>query len=300
MNTRGIFLLSLLISISFLSYSQRKTVPLYKGEAPLTKKMLPKDVMGHGGRVDRVSIPELTIYRAEDEKSNGMAIMICPGGGYQILAIEHEGHEIAQWYQQRGYTAVVLKYRLPEKELLEKPWEVPLMDAKAGLKYIRENAENWNIDPEKVGVLGFSAGGHLASSVSVHGEPGAGKKISTQPNFSILIYPVVSMDTSVTHQGSRKSLLGDKLNTQWETYFSNEMQVGPETPPAFLVHSWDDTAVLPDNSIRYAKALNQMGVKTELHLYEKGGHGYGKGDKDKTGNAYQWLDLSHKWIQGLF
>ena len=283
-----------------MSISAQTTLPLYQRTAPHTLKLLDKDQIGEGGRVTQVAVPELIIYHPEKNKANQMAILICPGGGYGLLAIQHEGHDIARWYSQHGYVAAVLKYRLPQEELVETSWEVPLSDAKEGIRKLRENATSWNIDPDRVGVLGFSAGGHLASSVSVHGEDGNGGKPSSRPDFSILIYPVISMDTSITHQGSRKNLLGEKLDTEWEDFFSNEKQVTETTPPAFLVHSWDDKAVPAENSIRYAKALNQLGTKVELHLFEKGGHGYGMGNKENHGNAVGWIEMSDNWIRGLF
>lgn len=283
-----------------MSISAQTTLPLYRGAAPHTLKLLDKDQIGEGGRVTQVAVPELIVYHPEKNKANQMAILICPGGGYGLLAIQHEGHDIAKWYSQHGYVAAVLKYRLPQEELVDTSWEVPLTDAKEGIKKLRENATSWNIDPDRVGVLGFSAGGHLASSVSVHGEEAKEGKLSSRPDFSILIYPVISMDPDITHQGSRKNLLGEKLDTEWEAFFSNEKQVTETTPPAFLVHSWDDKAVPAENSIRYAKALNQLGTKVELHLFEKGGHGYGMGNKENHGNAAGWIEMSDEWIRGLF
>lgn len=285
--------------VSALTRAQQ-VMPLWDGEPPFTKKSIPKDELGNGGRITKVSVPELTVYFPEKTTANQMALLICPGGGYGILAIQHEGHEVAKWYSERGYVAAVLKYRLPDEELLHQAWKVPLADARQGIKKIRQHAKEWQIDPEKVGVLGFSAGGHLAASVSVHGEIAKNNELSSQPNFSILIYPVISMDTTITHQGSRKNLLGEKLGSEWEDYYSTEKQVNAFTPPAFLVHSWDDNGVVPENSIRYAKALNRSGTKVELHLFEKGGHGYGMGNKDTHGNAAMWAILSDEWIKGVF
>ncbi len=286
--------------LPLLAKAQVKNIPLWDGTPVNTKNAIKEDEMGEGGRLKRVAIPELTIYYPEAATANHMAIMICPGGGYRILAMEHEGHEIAKWYSDKGYVAAVLKYRLPEEELLNESWEVPLADAKQGIKKIRMYAKEWNIDPERVGVMGFSAGGHLASSLSVHGEKEDENSLSSKPDFSILIYPVISMDTTITHQGSRKNLLGEKLGTEWEEYFSTETQVNAFTPPAFVVHSWDDKGVPAENSIRYARALNKFGTKVELHLFEKGGHGYGMGNKEIHGNAATWNDLSDSWIKGIF
>ena len=292
--------LLLIMALPLSLSAQVQTIPLYDEVPPFSRMLLEKDEIGEGGRVTKVAVPELTIYSPQEADANQMAILVCPGGGYGLLAIQHEGHDIGRWYSDRGYLVAVLKYRLPQEDLVDQSWEVPLNDARQGIRKLRENAEKWNIDPEKVGVLGFSAGGHLASSISVHGEEARGGKLSSRPDFSILVYPVISMDTAITHQGSRKNLLGEKLGTAWEKYFSNETQVNPSTPPAFLVHSWDDKAVPAENSIRYAKALNQFNTKVELHLFEKGGHGYGMGNKESHGNAASWIEMSDEWIRGLF
>lgn len=291
---------SVLLFLPTLLFAQVETLPLYEGIPPFTEKMLDKDEIVEGGRVTKVAIPEIAVYFPNEASANQMSILICPGGGYGRLAIQHEGHDIAKWYSERGYVAAVLKYRLPQEELVNSSWEVPLSDARQGIRKLRENAGKWKINPEQVGVLGFSAGGHLASSVSVHGEDAKTGQLSSRPNFSILIYPVISMDTTITHQGSRKNLLGEKLHTEWEEYFSSEKQVDEQTPPAFMVHSWDDKAVPEENSIRYAKALNQEGIRVELHLFEKGGHGYGMGNKEAHGNAARWIEMSDEWIKELF
>lgn len=294
-----IFLYLLFASPLFVVGQKVETMLLYPNEAPFTKSLLAQDQIGEGGRIERVAKPELTVYHPDPAKATGQAILICPGGGYGILAIQHEGHEIARWYSEQGILAVVLKYRLPDPELVNAPWNVPLGDAKAAIKKMRQNAENWKIDTQKVGVMGFSAGGHLASSLSVHGKSNIDPNENERPDFSILIYPVISMDTSITHQGSRKNLLGTQLHTEFESHFSNEKQITADSPPAFLVHSWDDKAVPAENSLRYAKALADQGIKTELHLFEKGGHGYGRGNPEKHGNASSWLELSLKWLSDL-
>ncbi|MDO9551765.1 alpha/beta hydrolase [Rhodonellum sp.] len=294
-------LILLLMALSPLLVLGQKveTLALYPNEAPFTKNLISEDQIGEGGRIQKVALPELTVYHPDPEKATGKAILICPGGGYYIIAIQHEGHQIAKWYSDNGILAVVLKYRLPDPELLHEHWNVPLEDAKATIKKMRANAKNWRIDDKKVGVLGFSAGGHLAASLSVHGKPNVDQKENERPDFSILIYPVISMDTAITHQGSRKTLLGEKLDSPLEDFYSTEKQIDSDSPPAFLVHSWDDKAVPVENSIRYAKNLNKYGVKTELHLFEKGGHGYGKGNHDIHGNAASWMELSMKWINDL-
>src|SRR5690606_20070907 len=163
-------LLLFFIMILPLSLSAQVTLPLYEGAAPYTLKLLDKDQIGEGGRVTQVAVPELIVYHPDQAKANKMAILICPGGGYGLLAIEHEGHDIAKWYSQRGYVAAVLKYRLPQEELVDNSWEVPLKDAQEGIKMLRKNAEKRNIEPDIDGVIGLSARVHLASFVMVHGD----------------------------------------------------------------------------------------------------------------------------------
>ncbi|MFD2036448.1 alpha/beta hydrolase [Belliella marina] len=293
---KKIFLLMALFGACTMAFSQKtEKINLWDQEAPYTKKAIEEDQLNERGNVQTVAKPDITVYFPNADLANGRAILICPGGGYGNLAINHEGYDIAKFYSDHGYVAAVLKYRLPEPSLVSEPWQVPLADAKQGLKLLRKNAENWKIDPNMVGVLGFSAGGHLASSLSVHGQ----KEDNSLPSFSILVYPVISMDKGVTHEGSRKNLLREQLDTDWETFYSNEKQINSNTPPAFLVHSWDDKAVPAENSIRYAKALAAIGTKTELHLFEKGGHGYGQGDPSKHGTASQWINMSLVWLDNL-
>lgn len=296
------FILSLAVIFNICllhpGHAQDLRLALYEDAPPLNKTVAKQD-QHTDGRITAVSSPELLVYLPEPEAANHAAILICPGGGYSRLAIEHEGYEVAEWYRQKGYVAAVLKYRLPAEELVNEAWKVPLMDAEQGIRMLRQRATDWKIEADKVGVLGFSAGGHLAASLSVHGNPADHELPASRPDFSILIYPVISMDTSITHAGSRQQLLGEKVNTEWEHYHSTEKQVNAQTPPAFLVHSWDDKAVPAQNSIRYGEALQHYDIPLELHLYQKGGHGYGLGKRENTGNAVSWPELSHRWIQEM-
>lgn len=293
-------LLLILICVPAVLHAQVQTISLWEGSPPFTKKMLDQDQFREGGRITGVAVPELIVYFPQKTVANQMAILICPGGGYGHLAMENEGYPIAKRYAEKGYLAAVLKYRLPQEELLDEPHKVPLADANQGIRMLRQHAKEWKINPDRIGIVGFSAGGHLASSISVHQEPASDRMGGSRPDFSILVYPVISMDSTITHQGTRKNLLGDKMGTELEEYHSNELQVNESTPPAFLVHSWDDKSVPAENSIRYAKALNKFGIKVELHLFEKGGHGYGLGNKESHGNAATWMDLSDEWIKGIF
>lgn len=243
-----------------------------------------------------VAIPTLSLFLPKDSKPNRAAVLIFPGGGYQHLAIDKEGTKVAQWFNTLGIAAVVVKYRLPNDKIMKNKNIGPLQDAQQAVRYIRENAEKYNIDPNKIGILGFSAGGHLASTLATHYDDKVYEttsKISARPDFSLLIYPVITMQNEVTHKGSQFNLLGENPSETVLEYFSNEKKVTAHTPPTFLVHASDDTVVLPENSINYYLALKKNGVSAELHVYEKGGHGFGLGVQDTskfwTRDCEEWL-----------
>ncbi|GAA4408713.1 hypothetical protein GCM10023187_31040 [Nibrella viscosa] len=247
-------------------------------------------------RISQVSIPTLTVYRPDKAKATGAAIMICPGGGYSILASGHEGADMARWFADLGVTAFVLKYRLPDERLMTNQHEVPLMDAMQGLKLIRQNASRYGIDPAKIGVIGFSAGGHLAATLSTHYYRGAQASAEAKPNFAILMYPVVTFGDKA-HTGSRDKLLGaNKTSADLIAYYSNELQVTNQTPPTFLVHSMDDKAVPVENSINYYLALLKNGVPAEMHLYPTGGHGYALRTEGK-GSLVNWPESCKAWLR---
>jgi acetyl esterase/lipase len=229
-------------------------------------------------------------------KPNQTAIIIFPGGGYSHLSMDKEGTKVAEWLNTLGIAAFVLKYRLPSDLIMKNKTIGPLQDAQEAIRYVRENAAKWNINPNKIGVLGFSAGGHLAATLSTHYDDKVYEtksKISARPDFSLLIYPVISMENEITHKGSQTSLLGKNPSKELIDSFSNEKKVTAQTPPTFIVHATDDTAVLPENSINYYLALKRNGITSELHLYEKGGHGFGPGLKDTskfwTKDCEEWL-----------
>ncbi|WP_461042153.1 alpha/beta hydrolase [Spirosoma harenae] len=249
-------------------------------------------------RISNVSVPTLTAYLPDKAKMTGAAVMICPGGGYGILAASHEGSDIAKWFNELGVAAFVLKYRLPNPDIMTNQQEVPLMDAMQGMTLIRQNASRYGIDPAKIGVMGFSAGGHLAATLSTHYHQGPKASEIAKPNFSILMYPVITFGEKA-HAGSRDKLLG-KLNTSPEmvAYYSNELQVTNQTPPAFLVHSEDDKAVPVENSINYYLACLKNSVPAEMHLYPAGGHGYGMRTA-KFGSLNTWPDACKAWLIGL-
>ncbi len=245
-----------------------------------------------------ISNPTMDFYPAPAEKSSGTAIIICPGGGYSVLAIKHEGSQIAAWLNSLGITAFVLKYRLPDTAIMVNKTIGPLQDAQKAIRIVRQHAKDWNIDPHKIGIMGFSAGGHLASTLSTHYNEKVYEQAdatSARPDFSILIYPVISMDTAITHMGSRINLLGNNPSPDLVKLYSNELQVNDSTPPAFLVQSMDDDVVPVRNSIDYALALEEHKIPCELHLYEKGGHGYGLGRTNDTESS--WPEACEKWLK---
>jgi len=245
-----------------------------------------------------VSIPTLSVFLPKESKPNQTAVLIFPGGGYQHLAIDKEGTKVAEWLNNLGIVAFVVKYRLPSHKIMKNKTIGPLQDAQEAMRYVRQNAAKYNIDANKIGIIGFSAGGHLASTLATHYDDKVyetSSKISARPDFSLLIYPVISMVEHVTHKGSQTSLIGDHASQDVLDYFSNEKRVTAQTPPTFLVHASDDQTVIPENSINFYLALKNNGVSAELHIYEKGGHGFGLGVKDTskfwTRDCEEWLKI---------
>lgn len=248
-------------------------------------------------RIAQVSNPTITVYLPPKEKATGTAVIICPGGGYAYLAIETEGDDIAKWLNKLGIAGIVLKYRLPSDMIMKNKSIGPLQDAQEAFRIVRRNAEKWGINENKIGVIGFSAGGHLASTISTHYNEKVYESDNTncRPDFSILIYPVISMKSELTHSGSRENLLGKNPDQDLINHFSNDLQVNKDTPPAFLVHSADDKTVPVNNSINYFIALNKFEIPAELHVYEKGGHGYGLGRG--TGTETAWPEACKNWLK---
>lgn len=243
-----------------------------------------------------VTIPTLSVFLPAVSRPNQAAVLIFPGGGYQHLAIDKEGTKVAEWLNTLGIAAFVVKYRLPSDKIMKNKSVGPLQDAQEAMRYVRQNAAKYNIDVNKIGIIGFSAGGHLASTLATHYDDKVyetSSKISAKPDFSLLIYPVISMVNTITHKGSQTSLLGNHPSQKTLDYFSNEKRVTAQTSPTFLAHATDDTVVLPENSINYYLALKNNGVPAELHIYEKGGHGFGLGVKDTskfwTRDCEEWL-----------
>lgn len=254
-----------------------------------------------GRRISKVHQPEMVAFLPSKATATGASVLICPGGGYTILAWDWEGVEIAKWFNSIGVAAFVLKYRLPHWESEECRSQVALMDAQRAVRLIRSKAKDLGIDPAKVGVMGFSAGGHLASTLSTHfdtGDKNAINKVeqfSCRPDFSILMYPVITMDSSFAHMGSRNNLIGENPTDDQIEYFSNELQVTNETPPTILFHASDDKGVVPENSLAYYSALIKNEVSASLHIFESGGHGFGLATKFET--AARWPEICKEWME---
>jgi acetyl esterase/lipase len=273
-------------------------IPGSKTDPSYVEKITVTD--GRITRCEKVVTPDLTVFLPAPEKATGAAVLICPGGGYGVLAFDHEGNAIAKWLNDNGLAGIILKYRLPSDQIMIDKSIGPLQDAQEAMRVIRRNAAGWKIDPKKVGVIGFSAGGHLASTISTHYAEkvyDVKDNISARPDFSLLIYPVVSMDTTITHRGTRNNLIGINPTEKNVLRFSNEKQITSDTPPAFLVHSSDDNAVPVMNSIGYYRGLQKNKIPTELHIFQKGGHGYGLSPKGGTESS--WPGLCIKWLEAM-
>jgi acetyl esterase/lipase len=248
-------------------------------------------------RTSLVTTPTLTAFFPAKDRAQGVAVIICPGGGYSYLVMNQEGTDVAEEFVKKGIAAFVLKYRLPNDKIMRDKTIGPLQDAQQAIKLVRERAQEWNIDTAKIGIMGFSAGGHLASIASTHFNDRIienKNNTSLRPDFSILVYPVISFSEELAHKGSRRSLLGrDTSSITKIDFYSNEKQVTPATPPTFLLHATDDKTVLVGNSISYYQSLIRNGVKAEIHIYFAGGHGFGL--KNKM-SADQWLDRCFNWM----
>lgn len=273
----------------------QQVVPLYSGKIPNSTgyKMIEIPVKWNNEvtGVRNVAEPSLAVYLPTSGTSTGTAVIICPGGGYWFENAIPEGRKIAETFTSHGITAFVLKYRLPSDSIMKDKTIGPLQDAQQAIKIVRERAGEWHINPNRIGIMGFSAGGHLAASAATHfSTPLIPNKEGTslRPDFAILIYPVISFTEGIMHKGSRDLLIGTSPSEEKTRFFSNELQVTPETPPTWLTHAGDDTLVPVANSIRFYEALIKNKVPSEMHLYPKGGHGF------------VLFEPTEQWMQPLF
>ncbi|RCR71211.1 alpha/beta hydrolase [Larkinella punicea] len=287
-------LLSGFCGLSALLSLAQTEMPLYSGPVPNAKPSDVKEVKRPDQVVSQVIQPTLTVYQPAKGQANGTAVIICPGGGYGVLVMKREGYDVAEAFNKMGVTAFVLKYRLPNEKTMIDPSVGPLQDAQQALKTVRQRAAEWGVDPKKIGIMGFSAGGHLAATAGTHfnqkviDNPEA---VSVRPDFMILVYPVISFTDQVGHSGSRKNLLGAAPKPEQVALYSNELQVTSSTPPAFITHASDDTVVPVKNSLLFYEALQQNKVLADLHIYTKGEHGY-----LKTPAFEEWFGRCRHWL----
>jgi acetyl esterase/lipase len=261
-------------------------IPLWPGEPPYAAGS------GEG------HIPNITPHFPPADRNSGTAVVVCPGGGYHGLALDHEGDQVARWLVGEGISAFILRYRhAPDYQ-----HPVPLTDAQRAIRLVRSHAAEWGIDPARIGILGFSAGGHLTASAGVHFTPGdeqspdAVERLSSRPDFLVLVYPVISMDGPYTHRGSRTNLLGADPDPALVQKMSLDQQVTADTPPTFLVHTSGDTGVPAENSVLFYLGLRKAGVPAEMHVYEKGEHGFGLAPKDPILST--WPKHCIDWLRG--
>lgn len=252
------------------------------------------DDRGFNRVVQKVTVPTLHVYHPPATGRPRPAVIVCPGGGYQYIAIDREGHALGRYFSARGITVAVLKYRLPDPTATGTELPYPQQDALAAVQFVRARAKEWGIDPRRVGILGGSAGGHLAGSVGILGDAAKG----TRPDFVALLYPVILMDGPYAHRGSRTKLLGDAPAASRVVEFSLEQQARPGLPPYFLVHARDDKGVPPQNSELFAAALRQAQVPVELMLVDTGGHGFGLG-RGPGSPSEAWKEAFLTWLKKL-
>jgi acetyl esterase/lipase len=269
-----------------------------EADAPKVELLWPKEAPGAVGDKPEDK-PSLTIYLPPADKATGAAVIVCPGGGYGTLAVGHEGKEPAEFLNKLGVAAFVLQYRIAPR--YRHP--APLQDAQRAVRTVRARAKEWNIDPKKIGVWGFSAGGHLASTIATHFDDGKSdaddpiERASCRPDFAILAYPVITFLPPHAHMGSRKNLLGDRADDEkLVESLCNDKQVTEKTPPTFLFHTNQDNGVVPENSILFYLALRKAKVPAELHIYEKGPHGVGLAPKDEV--LTTWKERLADWLKG--
>jgi acetyl esterase/lipase len=290
-------ILFIILNLLYMQFSHAQYLPLYdiipndQGKQNIESEKIEGSIL----IVRNVSVPTYQYFRVKNDNIKRPCVIICPGGGYGILAASHEGTDVAQYFNSIGINAIVLKYRLPnDYNQLDKSI-APLQDVQQVFYLARLNGDKWGIDKTKIGVMGFSAGGHLAATMSSHYNDVKiinEEKINLRPNFQILIYPVITFK-DFGHQGSTEQLIGKNASVEVVNYFSNELQVDQNTPPAFMVHAKDDEAVPVKNTLEYEKALKLQDIPVEVVLFEKGGHGFGM---NNSNSDKQWPPSLKDWF----
>ncbi|HEY3369786.1 MAG TPA: alpha/beta hydrolase [Prolixibacteraceae bacterium] len=287
-----------LLFFSFQLLAQQ-TIPLYSTGIPNSTVYPMKEIkmvdQGTFYGYRSIAVPTMAVYLPDQKSATGAAVIICPGGGYAMESYVYEGTMIAEEFQKHGIAAFILKYRLPSDSIMSDKSIGPLQDAQQAIKTVRHRAAEWKINPSKIGIMGFSAGGHLASTAGTHFEESVipnDEKISLRPDFMILVYPVISMKDGLTHSGSRTNLLGEKPTTNQIEFFSNELHINSTTPPTWLTHTGDDNVVPVENSIRFYQELIRNKVPAEMHLYPKGNHGFVLSQKPE-----EWMQSVFDWMK---
>lgn len=292
-------LLTTILCCALVSSSQT-VLPLYADSIPnsISTPDEEKSDTDQSGkvRISNISRPAITVYLPPKEKATGTGIIIFPGGGYRMEAASHEGSDVAKKFNEMGVAAFVLKYRLPSDATMINKEIGPLQDAQRAIQLVREKAKEWDIEKDRIGIMGFSAGGHLASTAGTHFNHAyinVGRKTNLRPDFMILVYPVISFADSITHMGSRDNLLGKNPSPEKKLEYSNELHVTKKTPPTYLVHAENDSAVKVQNMLLFATALQKNKVPFDFYLYEQGGHGFGLNNPTSD---VKWLDMVQEWL----
>lgn len=284
--------------------AQDTIIPLWpKDKIPNHIKTNEKEVHDYTNilRISKVQEPTIEVYLPSKSNATGQAMLIFPGGGYHILAYDWEGTDIAKFLNGKGIAGIVVKYRLPSSKTQTEKRNVPLIDAQRAIRMVRSNAQKWNINENQIGIMGFSAGGHLASTLGTHFNEKVYEPIdiideqSTRPDFMALIYPVITFTQTTKHSGSQKALLGDAPSKELLEHFSNELQVTSETPPTLLVHATDDSGVPVENSLMFFQAVKDKGVSATMHIYPNGGHGFSLALKNL--HLRGWTERLFEWME---
>lgn len=298
MKCKSILLFFILNVVTLISEAQ--TVPLYPGEIPNSKPTpnneFGEDMVGYYV-LHKISKPTIEVFLPKKEIAQGTAVIICPGGGYRVNAYQHEGIQVAQMLNEVGISAFVLKYRIPDTATMSRRDIGPLQDIQQAIKVVRANAIEWGINRDKVGILGFSAGGHLAASAGTFYNNNLledNPSTNLKPDFLILAYPVISFQENITHLGSRNQLLGENPSIEMVDKYSTELQVTADAPPTFIMHCTDDEAVKVQNSLLFYEALSAHQVPVEMHIYQNGGHGFGLNNPTTTD---YWFDRCQNWMK---
>jgi acetyl esterase/lipase len=287
---KNILLLLLILAPLAHLFAQGQRLPMY-----------PSGKLPYETLADEKNLPWLEYYPAYEKTRNGAAVLIIPGGSYGFVSLDNEGYPVANWLSQNGFAAYILRYRLPDSARQSQPYWVPLTDALTAIRFIRLNGQSMGVNPAKVGVIGFSAGGHLAGSLCTIVDKHPEGDPEDRPAFSVLVYPVITMAGAKRHQNSRQNLLGRNPPAYRDSLFSLELQVSPQTPPTYLVHSQDDDVVAVENTLDYHAALRRKGVATVLNVYPTGKHGYGLGAANGKAaaetKAPEWAAPCMVWLK---